>query len=161
MDFASLSVGTRVLYIAMLVIVAYFGLANALIQLVNYGRFYRPFGQKMAQWDIYKDKNYANLMRGRLLGNLVVFGLSGALTVLMCMRTQGIGIATAGLSFAAGVLLYSKNLRYELWNVQQFVRKYGEYLDKEKFARFLRREYDISLDKLNDRDFILRRSAKK
>ncbi len=149
------------LYVLIAVAVAYLGLANAVIHLINYFKFYRPFNRRMREYDVYKDKAYGNMIRGRLVANVVVFLASGVICVLVCLKVGGAAIGASIVSLAAGLLLYSKKLRYELWNVQQFVKQYREYLDKEKFSRFLRKEYDISLEKLSDPMFVTQRLQRK
>ena len=157
-DMSMLSV---MLYVLIAVGVAYLGLANAIIHLINYFKFYRPFNRRLLEFDVYTDKAYGNMIRGRLVANIVVFALSLGVCALACRKAGGVAVGAAAVSLAAGLLLYSKKLRYELWNVQQFVKQYKDYLDKEKFTRFLRREYDISLEKHSDPLFVTQRIQKK
>ncbi len=156
-----MSMLSLMIYVLIAVGIAYLGLANAVIHLINYFKFYKPFNRRMLEYDIYTDKAYGNMIRGRLAANIVVFLLSGGITVFVCLKVGGVAMGAATVSFLAGLLLYSKKLRYELWNVQQFVRQYREYLDKEKFTRFLRKEYDISLEKLSDPMFVTQRLQRK
>ncbi len=156
-----LSMLSLMLYVLIAVGVAYFGLANAIIHLINYFKFYKPFNKRMLEYDIYTDKAYGSMIQGRLVANVIVFLLSAGITVFVCLKVGGVAMGAAVVSLLAGVLLYSKKLRYELWNVQQFVKQYRAYLDKEKFTRFLRKEYDISLEKLSDPMFVAQRLQKK
>jgi len=160
LNLGQLSTSELVIYMVLLVVIAYFGLANSTIQLIGYFRFYKPLTKKLEKFSAFQDPAYLNLIKSRLIGNLFVFILTLAITLFMCWRTGGVGFATAFVSFLAGILLYSKNLRYELWNVQHFAHQYQDYLDKEKFTRFLRAEYDISLEKLSDKQFVLQRLRK-
>ena len=155
-----LSTGALVIYMVLLVVIMYFGLANSTIQLINYFHFYRPFSKKLEKFGAFQDPAYINLIKSRLIGNLFVFLLTLVVSLFMCWRTGGVGYATGFITLIAGILLYSKNLRYELWNVQHFAHQYQNYLDKEKFTRFLRAEYDISLEKLSDKRFVLQRIRK-
>lgn len=138
------------LYILLLVLVAYFGLANAIIHLINYFKFYKPFTRRLLEYDVFTDKAYAGVVKGRFTGNLIVFLVSLGVLIFGCVKMGGTATAASVVCLLAGLVLYSKKLRYELWNVQQFVKQYKDYLDKEKFGRFVRREYDISLEKLSD-----------
>lgn len=138
------------LYILLLVLVAYFGLANAIIHLINYFKFYKPFTKRLLEYDVFTDKAYAGVIKGRFTGNLTVFLVSLGILIFGCVKMGGTAAAASVVCLLAGLVLYSKKLRYELWNVQQFVKQYKDYLDKEKFGRFVRREYDISLEKLSD-----------
>lgn len=142
------------LYILLLVLVAYFGLANATIHLINYFKFYKPFTRRLMQYEVFTDPAYAGVVRGRLAGNAVVFLVTLGIVIFGCLKLGATALAASVVCFLAGLLLYSKKLRYELWNVQQYVKQYRDYLDKEKFTRFLRREYDISLEKLSDPYFV-------
>lgn len=138
------------LYILLLVLVAYFGLANAIIHLINYFKFYKPFTKRLLEYDVFTDKAYAGVVKGRFTGNLIVFLASLGILIFGCVKMGGTAAAASVVCLLAGLVLYSKKLRYELWNVQQFVKQYKDYLDKEKFGRFVRREYDISPEKLSD-----------
>lgn len=149
------------LYILLLVLIAYFGLANAIIHLINYFKFYKPFTKRLLEYDVFTDKAYAGVVKGRFTGNLVVLLVSLGVLVFGCIKLGGTATAASVVCLLAGLLLYSKKLRYELWNVQQFVKQYKEYLDKEKFSRFIRREYDISLEKLSDPYFVTQRIQRK
>lgn len=160
LNLGELSTGAMVVYIVLLVVVSYFGLANSTIQLINYFRFYKPFTDKLVKFSVFSESGYVRIVRSRLGANILVFVLSLGLTVYMSLRVGGAGVISAVVSFAAGIFLYRKNLLYELWNVRHYVRQYREYLDKEKFSRFLRAEYDISPEKLSDDQFILRRMQK-
>lgn len=149
------------IYTVVLVLVAYFGLANAIIHLINYFRFYKPFTKRLLEYDVFTDKAYAGVIKGRFTGNLIVFLVSLGIQVYGCVKLGGPATAASVVCLLAGLLLYSKKLRYELWSVQQFVKQYKEYLDKEKFSRFIRREYDISLEKLSDPYFVTQRIQRK
>ena len=157
---ANMSTFMLVVYVCLVVLFAYFGAANSTIQLLQYFRFYRPLSKKLEEYDVYTDKAYANLLNGRLLGNGIVFVATVLLSGFGAWRIGITGILAVIVAYLAGIALYSKKLRYELWNVQQFAKQYKEYLDKEKFTRFLRREYDISLEKLSDDAFVLQRLQK-
>ncbi len=154
-----------VLYMVLTVLIVYFGLANAIIHLVSYFCFYRPFSKKLLQYGVFEDPAYANTVRGRLVGTLIVLLLTLAATVFAALRlmepSHGVVVPAIIVSLLFGLLLYGKKLRYELWNVQQFVKQYRNCLDKEKFSRFLRREYDISLEKLSDDRFVMQRLVRK
>lgn len=144
-------------YIVILVLIAYFGVANAVIHLINYFKFYKPFTKRLLEYEVFTDPAYAGVIKGRLTGNLIVFAVTMAIEIYGGLKMGMPAISASVVCFLAGLLLYSKKLRYELWNVQQFVKQYKEYLDKEKFSRFLRREYDISLDRLSDPMFVTQR----
>ena len=154
-----------VLYMILTVILSYFGLANAIIHLVNYFRFYQPFCKKLVQYDVFVDPAFANTIRGRIVGTVIVLLVTLAAVVFCAIRlmepSHGVVVPAIIVSLLFGLLLYGKKLRYELWNVQQFVKQYRSYLDKEKFTRFLRREYDISLEKLSDDRFVMQRLERK
>lgn len=160
-----MSTFSLVLFIILSVLFSYFGVANAVIHLINYFKFYKPFNKRLLEYDVYTDPAFANTVKGRLTGTLIVFVITLGATVFCCVRlmvpSHGVVIPAVIVGFAFGIFLYSKKLRYELWNVQQFVKQYREYLDKEKFSRFLRREYDISLEKLSDDHFVTQRLARK
>lgn len=149
------------LYIIVLVLIAYFGVANAVIHLINYFRFYKPFSKRLLEYDVYTDPAYAGVIKGRFTGNLIVFLVTLGIEIYGGLKMGGPAVIASLVCFLAGLVLYSKKLRYELWNVQQFVKQYKEYLDKEKFSRFIRREYDISLEKLSDPYFVGQRLQKK
>lgn len=160
-----MSTGSLVFYMILAVVVAYFGLANAIIHFINYFKFYRPFNKKLVQYDVYESPAFANTISGRVAGTVVVLLITLGMTVYAVLAlmepSHGVVVPAVIVALLFGLLLYGKKLRYELWNVQQFVKQYRNYLDKEKFARFLRREYDISLDKLSDDRFVMQRLQRK
>lgn len=154
-----------ILYMILTVIVAYFGLANAIVHFINYFKFYRPFNEKLVKYDVYESPAFANTIKGRITGTVIVLlvtlGMTVYAAVVMLEPSHGVVIPAIFVALLFGLLLYGKKLRYELWNVQQFVKQYKNYLDKEKFTRFLRREYDISLEKLSDDRFVMQRLQNK
>lgn len=154
-----------IVYMILTVVVAYFGLANAIVHFINYFKFYRPFNKKLVQYDVYESPAFANTINGRITGTVVVLlvtlGMTIYASIVLLEPSHGVVIPAVIVALLFGLLLYGKKLRYELWNVQQFVKQYKSYLDKEKFARFLRREYDISLEKLSDDRFVMQRLQRK
>lgn len=118
-------------------IIAFFGISQGIISLVNCFSFTKPFSLKMVKYQVYDYSMHIQLIIVELTSRLIALIITVVLIAIVLIFGETVTYILSGVGFAIG-LIYSLIINkaavgYTYFNVERFVSRHYICMDMDKF----------------------------
>lgn len=134
-------------YYLILAVFAFFGVGPCIMSAVSQFGVQKMFGEKMIALGVIKAEDFRPLQKKKTIAGVVVSALLLGVLTYTAIRLGTLGICAAALPLLVGILKSLKVCQYNSLTVKRFRNSYKSYLDTEKYNKFVRENFNESIDK--------------
>jgi hypothetical protein len=137
------------LYYLILAAFAFFGVGPCIMSAISQFGVQKMFGEKMIEQGVIKAEDFRPLQKKKTIAGVVISVVLLVILIYTAIRLGVLGVMSAALPLAAGILKSLKVCQYNSLTVKRFRNSFQNYLDAEKYNKFVRDNFNESIDKQN------------
>jgi hypothetical protein len=139
------------LYYLILAAFAFFGVGPCIMSAISQFGVQKMFGEKMIEQGVIKAEDFYPLQKKKTIAGVVISVLLLGILVYTAIRLGVLGIMAAALPLAVGILKSLKVCQYNSLTVKRFRNSFQNYLNGEKYNKFVKENFNESIDNDNQK----------